>query len=161
MFGEPVARHVILAIFPLGEDRRSLDGILGQPNWQLQFTSSFLEAQTALLTFRVAVVLSGSRLSDGHSWKDVLELLNCTPSPPPLIVADRLADEALWAEVLNLGGYDLLATPFDAKEVVHAVATAVRFRENELERSAVARKPPAPATVSGRNERAAVAGRSS
>ncbi len=31
----------------------------------------------------------------------------------PLIVTDRLANEALWSEVLNLGGYDVVAKPFE------------------------------------------------
>jgi hypothetical protein len=41
-----------------------------------------------------------------------------------MIVTSRLADERLWAEVLNLGGYHLLAKPFDASEVVRVVGTA-------------------------------------
>jgi DNA-binding response OmpR family regulator len=52
--------------------------------------------------------------------------------PPPLIVSDRLADEQLWAEVLSLGGYDLLMKPFDAKEVHHAVSTACRRAEHVM-----------------------------
>jgi DNA-binding response OmpR family regulator len=42
------------------------------------------------------------------------------------IVTSRLADDALSAEVLNVGGYDLLLKPFRAEEVirvVHAAAT--------------------------------------
>jgi hypothetical protein len=31
-----------------------------------------------------------------------------------------VADERLWAEVLNLGGYDVLSTPFAAGEVLRA-----------------------------------------
>ena len=50
--------------------------------------------------------------------------------PAPLIVGDRLADERLWAKVLNLGGYDLLAKPFNAKEVLHVVSTACRRTEH-------------------------------
>ena len=44
------------------------------------------------------------------------------------IVTSRLADDALWAEVLNVGGYDLLLKPFRAEEVirmVHAAATQI------------------------------------
>src|ERR1019366_5350356 len=37
----------------------------------------------------------------------------------------RLADERLWAEVLNLGWYDVLATPFDADEVYRVMSYAV------------------------------------
>jgi DNA-binding response OmpR family regulator len=42
-----------------------------------------------------------------------------------------LADEALWAEVLNLGGYDVLTKPFDPKEVHHAVSMACGFRRRK------------------------------
>ena len=41
-----------------------------------------------------------------------------------MIVTSRLADDRLWAEVLNLGGYDVLAKPFDASEVARVVGTA-------------------------------------
>jgi len=34
------------------------------------------------------------------------------------------ADARLSAEVLNRGGYDLLAVPFDRQEVLHAVGLA-------------------------------------
>lgn len=46
------------------------------------------------------------------------------PHSPLLIVTSRLADERLWAEVLNEGGWDVLAKPFDATEVVRVVETA-------------------------------------
>lgn len=35
-------------------------------------------------------------------------------------------DARLWAEALNLGGYDVLAKPFDASEVNRAVDSALR-----------------------------------
>lgn len=89
---------------------------------------------------RVGVVISDSRLSDGHCWKDLLGEIQAMEGPPPLVVADRLADEHLWAEVLNLGAYDLLAKPFDAREVRHAVEAASRHFENEA-RFAAGRKP--------------------
>jgi len=57
------------------------------------------------------------------------------PIPPQLIVADRLAHEGLWAEVLNLG-YDLLMTPFEAAEVLRVVTLAWDFWKRELGRAA-------------------------
>ena len=44
--------------------------------------------------------------------------------PPMFIVTSRLADDALWAEVLNVGGYDLLLKPFRAEEVIRMVHVA-------------------------------------
>lgn len=127
----PIANQTILAIFPLGKDRTSLAGIFAHSNWKLRFTRTLPQTRTALSKSPVGVVISEACLSDGHCWKDVLLKLQKMAYPPPLIVADRLADERLWAEVLNLGGYDLLVTPFDAKEVLHAVSTACRHCENE------------------------------
>ena len=59
-------------------------------------------------------------------------------TPDGLLIVDtvlsmsRLADEALWAEVLNLGGYDLLASPFDPIEVDRVVTLAWEFRAREV-----------------------------
>ena len=47
-------------------------------------------------------------------------------TPPLIIVTSRLADERLWAEVLNLGGFDVLSRPYDAREVRHVIAQAWR-----------------------------------
>ena len=46
-------------------------------------------------------------------------------------MTDRLADEAMWSEVLNLGAHDLLMQPFAADEVVRVVAYAWRSWKTE------------------------------
>jgi DNA-binding response OmpR family regulator len=120
------AAQIILAVFPVGEDRTMLESIFGQSDWQLQFVWSFQEAQAVLQSLPVAAVMSQSLFPDGYTWKDLLTELQSRIHPPPLIVADRLADEALWAEVLNLGGYDLLMKPFDTREVLRIVSLACR-----------------------------------
>jgi DNA-binding response OmpR family regulator len=40
------------------------------------------------------------------------------------MVTSRLADERLWAEALNLGAYDVLAKPFDGREVIRILSLA-------------------------------------
>ena len=45
-------------------------------------------------------------------------------APPKLIVSSRLADHRLWAEVLNLGGFDVLMTPFETEEVLRVTSSA-------------------------------------
>jgi DNA-binding response OmpR family regulator len=44
--------------------------------------------------------------------------------PPLLVVTSRVADDRLWSEVLNLGGYDVLAKPLNTKEVFHVAGLA-------------------------------------
>jgi len=63
----------------------------------------------------VPVILCDSELPDGN-WKDLLVAVAGIQSPPLAIVISRLADEYLWAEVLNLGDYDVLAKPFNSGE---------------------------------------------
>lgn len=140
---KPITNPTILAVLSAGEDRTSLAGILPGSEWTLHFARVLSEARTLLRRSHVDVVISDSRLSDGLCWKDLLGEIQAMGGPPPLIVADRLADEYLWAEVLNLGGYDLLAKPFDAREVRHAVGAANRHFENER-RFASGRKPARP-----------------
>ena len=76
-------------------------------------------------------------LPDGR-WRDLLEAFKPMPVQPPLIVTSRLADEYLWAEVLNEGGYDVLAQPFEAEEVIRVISAATRRNHNA---STEARRP--------------------
>jgi DNA-binding response OmpR family regulator len=52
--------------------------------------------------------------------------LRSLTKPPQLIVTSRTADESLWAEVLNVGGYDVMAQPFEQYEVERVIASAHR-----------------------------------
>ena len=60
------------------------------------------------------------------NWKTILDHCQRAVWQPHLIVTSRTADERLWAEVLNLGGYDVLAQPFNRDEVERVVASAAR-----------------------------------
>jgi DNA-binding response OmpR family regulator len=55
---------------------------------------------------------------------------------PVLVVTSNVADESLWAEVLNLGGYDVLAQPFDGEEVARVIGSAVRASSDQSRRRA-------------------------
>jgi DNA-binding response OmpR family regulator len=105
-------------------ERDFLHNLFSESGWEIHLAQTFQEVLTAVREKRVGVVLSDSRFSDGHCWKDLLDEIQPLESPPMLIVTDRLADERLWAEVLNLGGYDLLLKPFEPEEVLRVVSSA-------------------------------------
>jgi DNA-binding response OmpR family regulator len=70
------------------------------------------------------VVICDTRLPDGD-WKAVLDALSGTPAAPNRIVISQWPDDdAIWAEVLNLGGRDVLAKPFVPEEVIWATRSA-------------------------------------
>jgi DNA-binding response OmpR family regulator len=88
------------------EDHIFLRRVLGHPQWQLHATESCREALNLLNEHRVGIAICERDLPDG-SWRDLLEAGTALTAPPRLIVCSRRADEYLWAEVLNLGGYDV------------------------------------------------------
>lgn len=75
----------------------------------------------------VSVVICEDRLQDG-TWIDLLDVLNEVHPAPALIVTSAYAEPRLWAEVLNLGGYDVLAQPFSRDEVLWSVQRAHEAR---------------------------------
>jgi DNA-binding response OmpR family regulator len=110
----------VLALLASSADRDALRAIIGHSKWKLRFEKRLGDVREVLKGDDVGVVLSDCALPDGHSWKDLLRAVEATPARP-LIVTDRLADERLWGEVLNLGAYDLLAKPFHPEEVFRAI----------------------------------------
>ena len=108
----------VLVVSPSTGASDTLADILGGA-WNVYPAQSVNEAVGHLSSRHIPVVNCESSLPDGN-WKLLLE------SAPNLIVTARGADEALWAEVLNQGGYDVLAQPFDKGEVTRVVASASR-----------------------------------
>jgi DNA-binding NtrC family response regulator len=73
----------------------------------------------------VSAIICEERLPDG-TWLDVMNsVAKDSRRPPLLIVASRVADAALWGSVLNVGGYDLLAKPFNETEVQWVLESAL------------------------------------
>jgi DNA-binding response OmpR family regulator len=114
-----VSANEVLVVSASAEAGDRLADLLRQGSWTVRPAQSCSEAIDHLSVHSTPVVICESSLPDG-TWKDLLD------KAPQLIVTARTADEALWAEVLNLGGYDVLAQPFDGTEVVRVVVAARR-----------------------------------
>jgi DNA-binding response OmpR family regulator len=114
----------VLTVSPNQEDRKSLESVLDTPGWTIREANSIREA-TRLLQDRPSLVLCERYLPDG-TWKDVFDAAAGLDNPPPVVVVSRSADRRLWAEVLNIGGFDVLLKPFERKEVHHVMAAASR-----------------------------------
>ncbi len=116
----------ILAVFAQAEDRNSLFELFRDFRWKSHFVDNSTGLRDAFSEFRPNVIMTDSALPEGESWKDVLRSAHERSGGVPVIVGSRLADERLWAEVLNLGGYDLLVKPFIAAEVRNVINSACR-----------------------------------
>jgi DNA-binding response OmpR family regulator len=124
----------VLAISPFDEDHVFLRHLFSHSNWQIHQARSCGEALAVLHDHAIPVVLCECEMPDG-SWKDTLADLAELPEAPLLIVTSRLADDNLWAEVLNLGGYDVLMKPFDRLEVLRVISLAWLHWKQQHERA--------------------------
>jgi DNA-binding response OmpR family regulator len=114
----------VLLVSADDDDHSSLEHILRQ-DCRLHRVAARQDAVAAARRIRPWVMICDQILADGD-WRDLLSDLKDLQDSPPLIVSSRLADDRLWAEVLNLGGYDLLIKPFTAAEVSRVVRMAAR-----------------------------------
>jgi len=114
--------------------------ILHGLNWRIHEAQSAREVAQFLSVHRVPVILCHCSFADGN-WRDLVACISNLPCPPRLVVTSELADDFLWAEVLNLGGFDVLAQPFRESEVVRTLTSAFRQWTEEAARGI---GPPAP-----------------
>jgi len=113
----------ILTVFPATPPR--LLEILNGLKCEVHEVHDVRDVAQFLSTRRASVIVCHCSFADG-SWKDILEYISPLPDSPRLIVSSETADEFLWAEVLNLGGYDVLSQPFWEVEVVRTLRLALR-----------------------------------
>lgn len=112
----------LLVIGSNPEDQETLRHIADNLHWQVWSVTTCWDAVERLASEPVTAVFCDEFLEDG-TWKDILKLVGSGDGAPPLIVASRLADAFLWSEVLNVGGYDVLLKPFNARDVAHVLKT--------------------------------------
>ncbi len=123
VFVQPQDLAVVVSISPFEEDHSFLRQVFDFSHWQIHGVRTGKEGVDLARRKRATVVVCEEHLPD-FTWKQVLCSLSQFPDAPALIVTSRLADDALWAEVLNLGGYDLLMKPLDRMEALRVMQLA-------------------------------------
>lgn len=145
--------EAVLAVNLSKEDHSALSTMFTALPLRLMHAETLAQGLRQAMSQPVRVVVCERDLPDGN-WKLLLDKVGELAHPPRVIVTSRLADERLWAEVLNLGGYDVLATPFDLDEVHRVVSYAVDSWHWQVESGATYR--PAPSLPSRRRPRDAI-----
>ncbi len=106
-------------------DRNLLRQIFWKSGWRLFEAPDRRVGLDYLQRVPLEVVIAETEVADSN-WQSVLGDLRRMARPPQLVVTSRTADDYLWAEVLNIGGFDVLAQPLDRDEVERVVASASR-----------------------------------
>src|SRR5580698_8682721 len=113
------------------DDRLLVRDVFKQLDWRLFEARDRKRAMLCLESNPVHVVIAKSDVPNWN-WRGVLSDLRRLTKPPQLIVTSRTADESLWAEVLNIGGYDVMAQLFERYEVERVIASAHRHFDQPL-----------------------------
>lgn len=105
------------------EDVQAFHRIVG-PRHRVISTRDVAEARDVITKYGPQIVICDSDTRGAESWRDLLAITGCQTFA--LIVVSRNANAELWAEVLNLGGHDVLARPFLRREVEWTISSALR-----------------------------------
>ena len=121
----------VLSVGPMAEDHTSLRNILdsadpamcGKFRWQVRASFTARGVAELVRAGSIPIVVCENDLHPG-AWREMLAHLADLPNPPLVIVTSRHADDYLWVEALNLGAYDVLAKPFEPREVTRTLIHA-------------------------------------
>jgi len=117
------------------DGRLLLHEVFREAGWLLLEMRDRRRAMESIDRHSVQVVIASCEAGEWN-WKKVLDNLRRREPQPQLIVTSRTADEQLWSEVLNRGGYDVLPEPFQRDEVERVVASARRHYDRARRRGA-------------------------
>lgn len=118
-------RAALLTVGLEEEDRQTLARAANGFDCDVIGAGTIQEAIQLLRGRMVSAIVCRRTFPDG-GWRDLLDISAVWKPGTKIIVVSRLADNRLWSEVLNLGGYDVLPAPLDEREVSYVLGSACR-----------------------------------
>jgi DNA-binding response OmpR family regulator len=102
---------------------QSLRRFFAGTDWKIFRVQTIAEGLSTVINHKINIILTEHELADG-SWMELIEALRPCRNAPRVLVSSSRADDRLWMDVLDGGGYDVLVTPFDRSEVLRVVQMA-------------------------------------
>jgi DNA-binding NtrC family response regulator len=131
---------VILLASPEIERRRALAAILNQEGWDTVCASRISECRDVVAAQKITLVLCERCLADG-TYRDLLDALRSLNHKVRVIVMSRLADWDEYLEVLQHGGFELIASPCRPTDVMWAIIQARREEQGQSSRVVPSEEP--------------------
>ena len=117
---EPASPAVVILATELSRDLEDLRHTLEEHELRIVEVTTYKEALSAVGTLGPTALFCDEKLP----WRDLLSYLAESCDRPRIIVVAAAPSESLCAEVVNLGGFDVVAKPFCAQDVEWLLATA-------------------------------------
>ncbi len=116
----------ILALSVSLNDRFLLERLAKQHDWEVRFTRSPQDA-FSLVSQRYFELILCDRNQYGFPWREVMDRLAEGSPQSCILLLSPAHNDYLWRDVLQHGGYDVLACPLREAAVLRLVDAAVRF----------------------------------
>jgi DNA-binding NtrC family response regulator len=117
-------QHGVLFVSPSATDADLLSQMLQPLSIPLQHAPDLRRARAMLDYEKYGAVVTEASLPDGD-WKDVMTAVAEASAASTVVVTHAFADARFWADVLEAGGYDVLAQPFYCSEVQRIISNAL------------------------------------
>jgi DNA-binding response OmpR family regulator len=105
--------------------------IFQQHGWHLSPAETLEDGLKAIRATRAPIVIL-DRDPAGTDWRPTVRRLASEPNRPCVILASHVVDDYLLEEVIQHGGYDVIAKPFREEEVKHAIEFAWSAMKSRL-----------------------------
>jgi CheY-like chemotaxis protein len=130
----------VIALAASGQDRRLLSEVASDQGWQMNFADTRHEARELLNRQGSPIVLCACEMPGGD-WRETIKTVTSSPVSPYTILVSRAADEYLWNDFIQLGGFDILTTPLREADVLRAIRLGWSYWSSSMSSSTLLAKP--------------------
>jgi len=127
--GQAPAQMTILLASERDDDHQTLQALLHNTRWTVARALSWGDAASFCGRVIKPVILV-DRYFQGSDWRFTLSSMVNLESNSCLILLSDVSDQYLWNEVVQLGGFDVLARPFQRSDVLRILEFAQRHCGN-------------------------------
>jgi DNA-binding NtrC family response regulator len=113
----------LLIVTTRAEDIDELKALLWDAPWELTEVAQLEEAAGALKSAPAPILLF-DRDTAGEVWQEALKRLIKVRRNACIVLLSSVADQYLWEEVVQHGGFDVLARPFRKEHLLSTLVFA-------------------------------------
>ena len=129
----------VVALIRDGQDRDLLELIGIRDRLDIHFADTCDAAWKATNRLQSPVVLCG-RDVPGIQWPDAVRILASAAPRPCVILTSPVTDSYMWKEIVERGGYDVVATPLRDSETSRSIRLALSYWKSTSQSRQLVRK---------------------
>jgi DNA-binding response OmpR family regulator len=93
--------------------------------WELRRERTLEQGLHAVDSFPAGLVIY-DWLPEANDWRFAIDRLSARPNHPCILLASRVVDEYLWAELVTHGGFDVIPRSANTEQLIRGIRFAHR-----------------------------------